>query len=94
MDTEIQVNVGGVQNVLVVGEVQRVVHEGQLEWTPTYEAEFQAHITKILQQLPVDVTAEGRQAMVDMLTKYKRTLSPVRLGCANMVTVDIDPGAA
>ena len=32
--------------------------------------------------------------MVDMLTKYKRTLSPVRLGCANMVTVDIDPGAA
>ena len=94
MDNEIHVSVGGVQNVSVGGEAQRDVQEGELEWTPAHEAEFQVHVSKILQQLPVELTAEERQAMVDMLTRYKRTLSPVRLGCANMVTVDIDPGAA
>ena len=90
----IHANAGEIQNASVVEGANEAVREGGDEWAPANEAEFQIHLAKILQQLPETLTGEERQALADTLTEYKRSLCPVRLGCAKDVIVDINPGEA
>ena len=94
IDTTIVANADTIQNPSVGGVVQREIQPVSTGWSPAHEADFQQQLKRIITELPAELAMEERQALTDMLTQYKETLSPIKLGCANLVTVDIDPGAA